>query len=94
MGRPLVNNYVLSDNATNAFVSSLQQLPIVYERECLDQRQSNGDRHAGARDPFANQNISGFVGDQFPLANGVTVSTGTALRSPANMPSVLRIFWE
>ena len=76
-GNALVNNFVLSDNVTSAFVSSATSFPSF-----TNVNVSTSGNPTGIVTPapatFANQNASNFVGDKFPLRYGVTVSGTTA----------------
>jgi len=76
-GSAIVNNFLLSDNATSAFVSSASSFPSFTN---VNVSGSSNPTYVVTPAPasFVNQNVTGFVGDPFPLANGVTVATGTA----------------
>jgi hypothetical protein len=79
-GPAMVNNFLLSDNATPAFVSSYGSFPSF-----TNVNVSTTGNPTGIVTPapatFANQNASGFVGDKFPLRSGVT-GLGTNAPTP------------
>ena len=76
-GPAVVNNFLLSDNATNAFTSAWTTFPSMPN---VNQGTSNYPTTIITPTPasFVNQNAAGFVGDPFPLRSGVTVSGTTA----------------
>jgi hypothetical protein len=72
-GPAVVNNFLLSDNQTNAFTSSWSSFPSFPNINLGTSGYPTGII-TPTPSTFVNQNASGFVGDPFPLAAGVTVT--------------------
>ncbi len=77
-GPAIVNNFLLSDNSTNAFVAS-GAFPTFTNVNVAGASASNPSYLVTpAPSTFVTDNAAGFVGDAFPKRYGVTVPTGTA----------------
>jgi Flp pilus assembly protein TadG len=75
-GPPIVNNFLLSDQVTNAFVSS-NTFPTTWTN--VNTVPSGNPTYVITPAPstFVTDYSSGFIGDPFPLANGITPTVGT-----------------
>jgi hypothetical protein len=89
-GKAIVDQFVLSDNATRAFVNS-GSFPAFTN---VNVSTSGNPTYVvtPAPDTFSNQSASGFVGDKFPLRSGQTVSGTTAPAATQYAHTVWRLY--
>ena len=75
-GPAIVGNFVLSDNSTSAFVSNFGTFPSFTNVNVSTSGNPTAIVNAGPGE-FCESNVTGFVGDPFPLRSGTTVPNGT-----------------